>query len=85
MWDGKLAEVDATALLADLMQLGVTRQVPEGAIGEATTEGDDRARVVVTSTRGQTFPVIAVRRDRRWFIDIGASIAANQRGEPGSP
>lgn len=85
MWDAKLQGVKLEALLADLMPLGVSRQVPEGEAGEAEMDGTDRARVVVTSARGDAYPVIAVRRDGRWFIDIAASIAANQSPEPGSP
>lgn len=85
MWDAKLEGVELEALLADLMPLGVSGQVPEGAVGEAEMDGTDRARVVVTSARGDAYPVIAVRRDGRWFIDIAASIAANQSPESGSP
>jgi hypothetical protein len=84
MWDAKLAAVKLEGLLADLMTLGVTAQVPDGTIGEATMNGAARATVPVTSARGDDYPVITVQHDGRWFIDIAASIVANH-GEPGSP
>lgn len=84
LWDRKLEGADAGALLDDLMVLGVSAQVPDGVVGEATMNGPDVAGVVITSERGPTYSVVVVRRDGRWFIDIGASIAAN-RSAPARP